>query len=50
MLSDQRTEPKMSKRRKPWEKDVPEDRIQGTGEGTFGDRRDEYIEQDTGEK
>ncbi|KAL2066641.1 hypothetical protein VTL71DRAFT_2712 [Oculimacula yallundae] len=36
----------MPKRRKPWEKDVPEDIIQGRGPGTFGDGRDRIIEQE----
>jgi hypothetical protein len=40
------SEPKLPKRRKPWEKDVPEDVIQGRAGGMFGDHRDEYIKQD----
>ncbi|CZT11883.1 hypothetical protein WAI453_003166 [Rhynchosporium graminicola] len=36
----------MPKRRKPWEKDVPEEVIQGRGPGTFGDSRDRIIEQE----
>ncbi|KAH7413362.1 hypothetical protein BKA64DRAFT_660883 [Cadophora sp. MPI-SDFR-AT-0126] len=36
----------MPKRRKPWEKDVPEDVIQGRGPGTFGDHRDQQIRQE----
>ncbi len=45
-LSTVVSEPKLPKRRKPWEKDVPEDVIQGRAGGTFGDHRDEYIKQD----
>jgi hypothetical protein len=41
LLSDQATKPIASKRRKPWEKG---DTVEG--EGTFGDRRDEIIEQE----
>ncbi|KAH8657072.1 hypothetical protein BGZ60DRAFT_384263 [Tricladium varicosporioides] len=38
---------KLPKRRKPWEKDVPEEVIQATtGEGLFGDARDRYIAQE----
>ncbi|KAH7370807.1 hypothetical protein BKA65DRAFT_489278 [Rhexocercosporidium sp. MPI-PUGE-AT-0058] len=36
----------LPKRRKPWEKDVPEEIIQGRGPGTFGDHRDHIIEQE----
>jgi len=36
----------MPKRRKPWEKDVPEEVIQGRGPGTFGDHRDQQIRQE----
>ncbi|KAK0122365.1 hypothetical protein ONS95_010606 [Cadophora gregata] len=36
----------MPKRRKPWEKDVPEEIIQGRGPGTFGDHRDHQIQQE----
>jgi hypothetical protein len=39
-----------SKRRKPWETDVPEEVIEGKEggkvEGTFGDRRDDVIVQE----
>jgi hypothetical protein len=45
-LSTVVSEPKLPKRRKPWEKDVPEDVIQGRAGGTFGDHRDVYIKQD----
>jgi Family of unknown function (DUF5572) len=45
-ISTDVSEPKLPKRRKPWEKDVPEDVIQGRAGGTFGDHRDEYIKQD----
>jgi Family of unknown function (DUF5572) len=38
--------PVLPKRRKPWEKDVPEEVIQGKAGGTFGDHRDEIIEQE----
>ncbi|EKD16316.1 uncharacterized protein L3040_009451 [Drepanopeziza brunnea f. sp. 'multigermtubi'] len=34
------TPPVLPKRRKPWEKDVPEEIIQGKGPGCFGDERD----------
>ncbi|PMD56317.1 uncharacterized protein K444DRAFT_536142 [Hyaloscypha bicolor E] len=46
ILSTEISEPKLPKRRKPWEKDVPEDVIQGRAGGTFGDHRDEYIKQE----
>ncbi|KAL5326116.1 hypothetical protein ACEPPN_007254 [Leptodophora sp. 'Broadleaf-Isolate-01'] len=36
----------LPKRRKPWEKDVPEEIIQGRGPGTFGDHRDNIIQQE----
>lgn len=36
----------LPKRRKPWEKDVPEEIIQGKGPGIFGDERDRVIEQE----
>ncbi|KAK2624225.1 hypothetical protein QTJ16_006175 [Diplocarpon rosae] len=36
----------LPKRRKPWEKDVPEEVIQGRGPRTFGDERDVVIEQE----
>jgi Family of unknown function (DUF5572) len=45
-LSTVISEPKLPKRRKPWEKDVPEDVIQGRAGGTFGDHRDVYINQE----
>lgn len=45
-ISTEISEPKLPKRRKPWEKDVPEDVIQGRAGGTFGDHRDVYIEQE----
>lgn len=42
---------KLPKRRKPWEKDVPEEVIQATtGEGLFGDERDRYIAQELPEE
>jgi hypothetical protein len=40
------SKPVLPKRRKPWEKDVPEEIIQGHGPGLFGDRRDEIIVQE----
>jgi hypothetical protein len=40
LLTSQATEPKASKRRKPWEKELPSE------VGTFGDRRDEIIVQE----
>ena len=43
---DYTSEPKLPKRRKPWEKDLPEDVIQGRSGGTFGNHRDEYIKQE----
>jgi hypothetical protein len=59
LLTDQASQPSASKRRKPWEKDVSEEAVQGAGfalpgsegegkrvEGTFGDHRDEVIVQD----
>jgi hypothetical protein len=59
LLTDQASKPTASKRRKPWEKDVPEEAVQGAGaalpgsegegkkvEGTFGDHRDEVVLQD----
>lgn len=59
LLTDQASKPTASKRRKPWEKDVPEGAVQGAGatlpggegedkkvEGTFGDHRDEVVVQD----
>lgn len=43
--------PTQPRRRKPWEKDVPEEIIlNGPGEGTFGDRRDQYIVQELPEE
>ncbi|KAI6716755.1 hypothetical protein JHW43_000707 [Diplocarpon mali] len=36
----------LPKRRKPWEKDVPEEIIQGRGPRTFGDERDVLTEQE----
>ncbi|KAF4631786.1 hypothetical protein G7Y89_g6343 [Cudoniella acicularis] len=52
VLTSQATAPKATKRRKPWEKDIPEEIIiNGTGEGTFGDvRRDEVIVQELPEE
>lgn len=44
VLTDQGTNPVVRKRRKPWEKDVDEETIQG-GE-TFGDHRDTIIQQE----
>lgn len=59
LLTDQASKPTASKRRKPWEMDVPEEAVQGAGatlpgnegegkkvEGTFGDHRDEVVVQD----
>ncbi|QSZ33736.1 hypothetical protein DSL72_005307 [Monilinia vaccinii-corymbosi] len=44
VLTDQGTKPVVRKRRKPWEKDVDEERVQGGG--TFGDHRDIIIQQE----
>ncbi|APA05614.1 hypothetical protein SS1G_02069 [Sclerotinia sclerotiorum 1980 UF-70] len=44
VLTDQGTKPVARKRRKPWEKDVDEEAIQGGG--TFGDHRDIIIQQE----
>lgn len=44
VLTDQGTKPVARKRRKPWEKDVDEETIQGGG--TFGDHRDTIIQQE----
>jgi hypothetical protein len=44
LLTSQATKPTASKRRKPWEKELPSE------EGTFGDRRDEIIVQDLPEE
>ncbi|TGO20523.1 hypothetical protein BPAE_0288g00050 [Botrytis paeoniae] len=44
VLTDQGTKPVARKRRKPWEKDVDEEIIQGGG--TFGDHRDTIIQQE----
>jgi hypothetical protein len=50
LLTDKATKPMASKRRKPWETDVPEEVIEGKEggkvEGTFGDRRDDVIVQE----
>lgn len=46
VLTDYCSEPVLPKRRKPWEEDVPEEVIQGKAGGTFGDRRDEIVEQE----
>jgi hypothetical protein len=46
LVSGPASQPVVPKRRKPWEKDLPEEVIQGKAEGTFGDRRDEIIEQE----
>lgn len=52
LLTSQASKPVASKRRKPWEKDVSEEAVQGAGEqggkieGTFGDHRDQIIVQD----
>ncbi|RDL38217.1 uncharacterized protein BP5553_02557 [Venustampulla echinocandica] len=48
LLTSQITDPQAPRRRKPWEKDVPDGVIAGgIGEGTFGDaRRDNPIEQE----
>jgi hypothetical protein len=41
------TKPSAPRRRKPWEKDIPEDVIlNGMKEGTFGDHRDNHIIQE----
>ncbi|KAG9233127.1 hypothetical protein BJ875DRAFT_485424 [Amylocarpus encephaloides] len=41
------SKPTIPRRRKPWETDIPEDVIlNGPGEGTFGDRRDNHIVQE----
>jgi hypothetical protein len=45
LLTDQASKPVASKRRKPWEKDVDEETIQG-GTGTFGDHRDTVVPQE----
>ncbi|KAM3078063.1 hypothetical protein ACMFMF_004476 [Clarireedia jacksonii] len=45
LLTDQASKPVASKRRKPWEKDVDEETIQG-GTGTFGDHRDTIVQQE----
>lgn len=61
LLTSQATKPSVAKRRKPWEKDLPEDVVQGVGmqegegdqrnvEGTFGDRRDKIVIQDLPEE
>jgi hypothetical protein len=43
--------PTAQRRRKPWEKDIPEDTIlNGMKEGTFGDQRDHYIVQELPEE
>lgn len=44
VLTDQGTKPIVRKRRKPWERDVDEETIQGGG--TFGDHRDVIIQQE----
>ena len=44
LLTSQATKPTASKRRKPWEKELPSE------EGTFGDRRDEIIVQELPEE
>jgi hypothetical protein len=44
LLTSQATKPTASKRRKPWEKELPSE------EGTFGDRRDEVIVQELPEE
>ncbi|TGO66719.1 hypothetical protein BOTNAR_0055g00050 [Botryotinia narcissicola] len=44
VLTDQGTKPVARKRRKPWEKDIDEETIQGGG--TFGDHRDTIIQQE----
>ena len=50
LLTDQATKPMASKRRKPWETDVPKEVTEGKDggkvEGTFGDRRDDVIVQE----
>jgi hypothetical protein len=43
--------PTAQRRRKPWEKDIPEDIIlNGMKEGTFGDQRDYHIVQELPEE
>jgi hypothetical protein len=45
------TKPTAPRRRKPWEKDIPEDVIlNGLKEGTFGDQRDKHIVQELPEE
>ena len=46
LLTSQASQPVAKKRRKPWEKDVPEEVVQGEAGGTFGDRRDDVIVQE----
>ncbi|KAF8853520.1 hypothetical protein BDZ45DRAFT_677631 [Acephala macrosclerotiorum] len=43
---EQASIPVLPKRRKPWERDVPEAQIQGEIGGVFGDERDIYIPQE----
>ncbi|RFU33365.1 hypothetical protein B7463_g2945, partial [Scytalidium lignicola] len=43
VLEDRATKPVASKRRKPWEKEIADESVGG---GTFGDKRDEIIQQD----
>ncbi|CZR53745.1 uncharacterized protein PAC_03625 [Phialocephala subalpina] len=43
---EQASIPVLPKRRKPWERDVPEAQIQGLIGGLFGDERDTYIPQE----
>ncbi|KUJ09115.1 uncharacterized protein LY89DRAFT_724634 [Mollisia scopiformis] len=40
------TKPILPKRRKPWEKDVPQEQIDGKIGGLFGDHRDIHISQE----
>jgi hypothetical protein len=41
VLTGQASQPSLPRRKKPWEKELPD-----TKEGTFGDRRDTHIEQE----
>lgn len=43
VLLGQGSIPSLSRRKKPWEKDLPDTEEVG---GTFGDRRDDYIPQE----
>lgn len=54
LLTDQATISTVPKRRKPWEKDVPDNVIEGKEGGVvggaFGDRRDEIVAQELPEE